>query len=52
MLKMNKIHVCVQTFFLVVFGFSVQGICEPSYTLKQLCRIANENAETIQIARE
>ena len=49
---MNKIHVCVQTFFLVVFGFSVQGICEPSYTLKQLCRIANENAETIQIARE
>jgi len=52
MLKMNKIHVSVQTFFLVVFGFSVQGICEPSYTLKQLCRIANENAETIQIARE
>lgn len=49
---MNKIHVCVQTFFLVVFGFSAQGICEPSYTLKQLCRIANENAETIQIARE
>jgi len=49
---MNKIHVCVQTFFLVFFGFSAQGICEPSYTLKQLCRIANENAETIQIARE
>ena len=49
---MNKIHVCVQTFFLVVFGFSAQGICETSYTLKQLCRIANENAETIQIARD
>jgi len=52
MLKMNKIHVCVQALLLLVFGFAAQGICEPSYTLKQLCRMADENAETIQIARE
>ena len=51
-LKMNKIYVCVQALILLVFGFSTQGFCEPSYTLKQLCRIANENAETIHIARE
>ncbi len=49
---MNKINVCVQALLLLVFGFSAQGICEPSYTLKQLCRMANENAETIHIARE
>ncbi len=53
MLKINKIHVCIQVLLLLVFGFSAQGICEqPSYTLKQLCQMANENAETIQIARE
>ena len=49
---MNKIYVCVQALFLIFFGFSAQGICEPSYTLKQLCRMANKNAETIHIARE
>lgn len=49
---MNKIHICIQALLLLVFGFTAQGACEPSYTLKQLCRIANKNAETIQIARE
>lgn len=49
---MKKIHVCFQALLLMVFGFAAQGFCEPSYTLKQLCRIANENAETIRIARE
>lgn len=37
---------------LLIFGFSAQVFCQPSYTLKQLCRMANKNAETIQIARE
>ncbi len=36
----------------LVLGFAVQGRCEPSYTLKQLCKVANDNAETIHIARE
>lgn len=49
---MKKSHVCVQALVLLIFGFAAQGICEPSYTLKQLCQMANENAETIQIARE
>ncbi len=49
---MKKIHVCFQALLLLVFGFAPQGFCEPSYTLTQLCRIANENAETIRIARE
>ena len=49
---MKKSHVCVQALLLLIFGFAAQGICEPSYTLKQLCRMANENAEIIQIARE
>jgi len=49
---MKKVHVWVRALLLMIFGFTAQGICEPSYTLKQLCRIANENAETIRIARE
>ncbi len=36
----------------LILGFAVQGHCEPSYTLKQLCKVANDNAETIHIARE
>lgn len=49
---MNKIHVCVQAVLLLVFGVSARGTCESVYTLKQLCQVANDNAETIQIARE
>ncbi|MCG8549078.1 MAG: TolC family protein, partial [Desulfobacterales bacterium] len=49
---MKKFNRCVQAFFLLVFGFAGQGICEPSYSLKQLCRLANKNAETIRIAGE
>ncbi|WP_321492816.1 TolC family protein [uncultured Desulfobacter sp.] len=49
---MSKIYVWVLALLLMVFEFASQGMCEPSYTLKQLCRMANENAETIQIARE
>lgn len=49
---MKKFHSFIQVLLLLVFAFTAQGICEPSYTLKQLCRVANENAETIQIARE
>lgn len=49
---MKKLHVWFQVSFFLVFGFTVQGLCEPSYTLKQLCRLANENAETIRIAEE
>ncbi len=49
---MNKIYVCVQALLLLVLGFAAQGMCEPAYTLKQLCRMANKNAETIRIARE
>ncbi|WP_320039927.1 TolC family protein [uncultured Desulfobacter sp.] len=49
---MKKIHSCVQALLLLVFGFAGQALCEPSYTLKQLCQVANKNAETIQIAKE
>ncbi len=49
---MKKFNSCVQAFVLLVFGFAGQGICEPSYSLNQLCRLANKNAETIRIAGE
>ncbi|WP_035241002.1 hypothetical protein [Desulfobacter vibrioformis] len=49
---MNKRYVCVQALLLLVFGVAAQGMCQPAYTLKQLCRMANKNAETIWIARE
>jgi len=52
MLKIKKIHLFVLASLLLIFGFSAQAFCKPSYTLKQLCRIANKNAESIQIARE
>nr|WP_319393837.1 TolC family protein [uncultured Desulfobacter sp.] len=49
---MKKLPIYIQTLVFLVFGFTAQGLCEPSYTLKQLCKVANDNAETIQIARE
>ncbi|WP_020589382.1 TolC family protein [Desulfobacter curvatus] len=49
---MKTLRVWTQALLLLLFGFAAQGFCEPSYTLEQLCRVANENAETIQIARE
>ena len=49
---MKKFQLWVQTLTFLLFGLAAQGLCEPSYTLKQLCKVANDNAETIQIARE
>nr|WP_321398955.1 TolC family protein [uncultured Desulfobacter sp.] len=49
---MKKFQLWIQMSVFLVLGFAVQGRCEPSYTLKQLCKVANDNAETIHIARE
>jgi len=49
---MKTLQLWVQTLAFLIFGLAAQGLCEPSYTLKQLCKVANDNAETIQIARE
>ena len=49
---MKTLKLWVQTLAFLIFGLAAQGLCEPSYTLKQLCKVANDNAETIQIARE
>lgn len=49
---MIRISICLftQTMLLICLVLPVQG--QTLYTLKDLCRIANENAETIKIAGE
>ena len=49
---MKRTHLLVHALWLLVFAIPAQGFCQPSYTLKQLCQKANENAETIRIAEE
>lgn len=49
---MKKLQICLPALVYLIMGSAAQGLCQPSYTLKQLCKLANENAETIRIARE
>ena len=50
--SMKRILICL----LYLLTFSLWLVCpafsEPHYTLKELCRLANENAETIKISEE
>ncbi|MEH0020019.1 MAG: TolC family protein [Desulfobacter sp.] len=49
---MNRI--CIWLLMLLVAGvvFACPAVAQPHYTLKALCRVANDNAETIKTAEE
>jgi outer membrane protein len=49
---MKRILICLS--YLLVFSLWLvsPAFSEPHYTLKELCRLANENAETIKISEE
>ncbi len=50
--SMKRILIC-QLFLLIFSLWLVSPVfSEPNYTLKELCRLANENAETIKISEE
>ncbi|MDD9304912.1 MAG: TolC family protein [Desulfobacter sp.] len=49
---MKRIYRCLFLTLMLNLGLTFPAVSEPLYTLKELCSLANQNAETIQIAQE
>ena len=50
--SMKRLSILLMSIAVLCFFFPFQASAQPHYTLKELCRIANETAETIKLAEE
>ena len=50
--SMKRILICLLYLLIFCLWLVSPAFSQPHYTLRELCRLANENAETIKIAEE